>query len=248
MRRPLLRKNTFDALIWTSVQHEYPTLPWSFEPGEVMLDIGCHTGAVCHTAARRGATVVGYEASHENYALAVINLQGLPSVTVHHAAIWRSDIPTSDPLVFTPNADPHNTGGGSVVFATAEDAWRARPAANAEPRPALSSHEVHAAALDDILVELGSVRYCKLDVEGAEFPILLTATRLDLVTAIGGEYHEFTDEQMARLAPGARVGDERYSPDLLRRCLITAGFDDVRFWPGSPGLGYFAARRVAAGR
>jgi FkbM family methyltransferase len=248
---PLLRKNTFDSAIWTSVHYEYPTLPSSFEAGEVMLDIGCHTGAVCHVAARRGATVVGYEANHENYALAVINLQGLPSVTVRHAAVWRSDSTTSDPLIFTPSADPRNTGGGSVVFETAEDHWSARPAEDTEPGApsrALSIHEVDAVALDDILVGLGSVRYCKLDVEGAEFPILLTATRLDLVTAIGGEYHEFSDEQMACLAPGARVGDERYSADLLRRCLMKAGFDDVRSSPACLGRGSFAARRVAAAR
>src|SRR5262245_18137295 len=213
-----------------------------------MLDIGCHTGAVCHLAARRGATVVGYEANHENYALAVINLQGLPSVTVRHAAVWRSDIATSDPLLFTPSADPHNTGGGSVVFATAEGACPAEDAEPGAPSRALSSHEVDTVALDDILLELGSVRYFKVDVEGAEFPILLTATRLDLVTAIGGEYHEFTDDQMACLTPGARVGDERYSADLLHRCLMKAGFDDVRSSPTHLGLGQFAARRVAAAR
>src|SRR5262245_41555491 len=98
-----------------------------------MLDIGCHTGAVCHLAARRGATVVGYEANRQHYALAVISRQGLPSVTVRHAAIWRSDVATSDPLLFTPSVDARNTGGGSVVFATAEDHWTARPAEDGEP-------------------------------------------------------------------------------------------------------------------
>ena len=246
----LMRKGTFDAAIWAAIEHEYPTLPTSFAPGEIVLDLGCHTGAVCQLAAERGATVVGYEANRENYSLAVINLQGVPSITLHNAAVWRSDVaPTR--LLFTPSADSGNTGGGSVAFATLEDHWATRPTEGAEPAPpdmALSSHGVDTVALDDILVALGPVRFLKLDVEGAEFPILLTATRLDLVTALAGEYHELTDEGMARLTPAACVGDRRYTADLLRERLTHVGFDAVRFVPGPFGRGQFAARRAADSR
>ena len=128
----LMRKGTFDAAIWAAIEHEYPTLPTSFAPGEIVLDLGCHTGAVCQLAAERGATVVGYEANRENYSLAVINLQGVPSITLHNAAVWRSDVaPTR--LLFTPSADSGNTGGGSVAFATLEDHWATRPTEGAEP-------------------------------------------------------------------------------------------------------------------
>jgi FkbM family methyltransferase len=242
---PLLRDGTFDAAIWTSVHHDYPMLPASFAPGEIVLDLGCHTGALCDLAARRGATVVGYEANFENYALAQINLAGRDTVTLHHAAIWRSDTGEGSRLLFTPNVDTANTGGGSVLFASTDDHWTARPSEGYEPGPpgsALSSHAVDAVALDDVLRELGRVRFLKIDVEGAEFPILLTARGLDMVTAIEGEYHQFTDAEMARLPPSARVGDERYTADLLRRRLTAAGFA-VSLVPGPHGRGLFSATR-----
>jgi FkbM family methyltransferase len=248
---PLQRPGTFDAAIWTGVEREYPTLPRSFQPGEIVLDVGCHTGAVCALAARRGATVFGYEANRENYALAVINLHDVPSVTLHHAAVWRSDEAAPRRLTFTPSADSGNTGGGSVLFMSSDDHWAVHPAENADPAPpgwSLSTHEVETVPLDDVLADLGPVRFLKLDVEGAEFPILLTASRLDLVSVIAGEYHELTDDGMARLAPGARVGDRRYSAALLRECLAGAGFDDMRFVPDRLGRGHFTARRAAAGR
>jgi FkbM family methyltransferase len=247
----ILRRGTFDASIWSSVDRDYPALPASFEPGELLLDVGCHTGAVCQLAADRGATVVGYEANFENYALATINLHGLASVSLHHAAVWRSDVTDPGRLVFTPSADPCNTGGGSVLFATVEDHWATDPAEGADRAPpgaALSSHEIEAVAIDEILVGLGPVHFLKLDAEGAEFPILLTATRLDMVTTIGGEYHELTEAGMASLAPCARVGDERYTADLLGRCLAEAGFDEVKFVPDVAGRGFFTARRVTGGR
>ena len=88
----LFRHGTFDAAIWDSIEYEYPTLPESVEPDDVVVDVGCHTGAFCDLAARRGATVVGYEANRENYALAAINLRDRTSVTLHHTAVWRSDL------------------------------------------------------------------------------------------------------------------------------------------------------------
>src|SRR5262245_25935504 len=49
----LLRKGSWDAAIWTSVWRDYPSLPRSFADGEVLLDVGCHTGAVSELGARR---------------------------------------------------------------------------------------------------------------------------------------------------------------------------------------------------
>jgi FkbM family methyltransferase len=246
----LLRRGTYDEAIWNSVHFEYPTVPTSFDAGDIVLDVGCHTGAFCDLAARRGATVVGYEANRENHALAVINLHELASVTLHHAAVWRSDV-SPGRLTFTPSVDTANTGGGSVLFDTQEDHWAARPAEHPDPAPpdmALSTHDVSTVPLDDILVDLGAVRFLKIDVEGAEFPILLTATELGRVGAIAGEYHELADRDMTALSPGARVGDERYSADLLRRRLDDAGFEKVTFVPDRYGRGFFSAERPTGSR
>lgn len=98
------------------------------------------------------------------------------------------------------------------------------PTRDSEGQSALSEHDVSAVGLDVILAETGPVRLLKLDVEGAEYPILLTSRGLALVAEIIGEYHEFTEEQMARMAPSARVGNESYGARLLRRRLEEAGF------------------------
>jgi FkbM family methyltransferase len=246
----LFRRGTYDQEIWNSVQYEYVTVPTAFDAGDVVLDIGCHTGAFCDLAARRGATVVGYEANRENHALAAINLRELESVRLHHAAVWRSDVPAGH-LTFTPHIDTANTGGGSVLFDTRERHWAARAPEHPDPAPpdmALSTHDVEAVPLDDILTELGTVRFLKIDVEGAEFPILLTASELDRVRAIAGEYHEFSSEDMALISPEARVGDERYSADVLRRRLEEAGFADVTFVPDRFGRGFFSAQRPTGSR
>jgi FkbM family methyltransferase len=242
---PYFRRGTYDSRIWSWVHHEYPTVPLSFAPGEVFIDVGCHTGAACELAAYRGATVVGYEANRENYWFALLNLRDFRSVTLHQAAIWRSDTGGGRPLLFTPSADTENTGGGSVMFSCSEDHWSARPSEEPEPPSGvgtLSSHSVDAIALDDVLTACGPTRVLKLDAEGSEFPILLTASRLDLVDAVVGEYHEFSDEAMAALAPDSVVGTERYTLDLLCRCLAAAGFE-VQSIPDRHGRGFFAAAR-----
>jgi FkbM family methyltransferase len=242
---PLVRNGTWDHAIWTTIHHDYPALPASFAPDEILLDVGCHTGAVCELGARRGATVVGYEANRENYTLAALNLAEHPSVRLHLAAVWRSDLSGPSQLVFSPHADTANTGGGSVLYGSPEEYWSARPSEGHDPAPpdmVLSSHPVDTVGLDHVLSRLGPVRVLKLDVEGAEFPILLTASRLDLVDTIVGEYHEFSEAQMNALAPAARVGHELYNADLLRRQLEGAGYD-VTIRPGRDPLGYFTAER-----
>jgi FkbM family methyltransferase len=239
-----LRPGTYDAAIWHSVLRDYPTLPASFSADEIVLDIGSHTGAFCKLAADRGARVVGYEANRENHALARMNLFGSESVSLFLTAVWRSDEVGSQ-LLYTPAAAPDNTGGGSVLFTTAEDHRKAFPGQSMREiseELRQSSHAVPTKALDEILRTVGPVRFMKIDVEGAEFPILLTASELRWVSEISGEYHDFTDLQMEQLAPSAVVGQERYSANVLSRHLEAAGFR-VAFRPAVEGRGLFEAQR-----
>ena len=131
------------------------------------------------------------------------------------------------------------------MFSSPEDHWSAIPSEEWETPLAasvLTSHSVDPVALDDVLTAYGAVRVLKLDVEGAEFPILLTSSRLDLVDTVIGEYHEFTDDAMDAMASDSVVGTERYTLDLLCRCLTSAGFG-VRSTPSRNGRGFFAADR-----
>ena len=245
---PVLRRNTLDHVIWQSVAGEYPATPRSFAAADLVLDIGCHTGAFCALAARRGASVVGYEAGQANYALACINTTQLASVRIRWAAVWRSDRAPGR-LRFVPFPEPANTGGGSVLFTDPNQhrrhalLWGLTAAAATDSAPAdPGPHDVPSVGLDAILGELGRVRVLKLDIEGAEFPVLATATMLHRVDLIVGEYHEFTEAQMDNLAPEARVGPDRYGGELLLRILASAGFA-ATLRPVSPRDGQFTAVR-----
>jgi FkbM family methyltransferase len=221
------RRDTYDASILHSVEFEYPSLPDSLNRDDIVLDIGSHIGAFCLLAADRGATVMGYEANKENHALANLNLMHRESVSLHQAAVWRSDQAGSS-LLFTPSAAPDNTGGGSVLFRSSDEHWKTIPLDALVEIPLemrLSTHSVPTVALDAVLRDVGAVRFLKIDVEGAEFPILLTATELRHVSHIAGEFHAFTEAQMERLAPEAVVGQERYTGDLLCRYLESVGFE-----------------------
>lgn len=245
---PLLRRNTLDHAIWHSVTTDYPATPDRFAPGDVVLDLGCHTGAFCCLTAGRGATVVGYEASPANYALAKLNTAALGAVDIRWAAVWRSDRPPGRRR-FLSWPDRANTGGGSVLFTDPAQHRRHAVLGGAvvgasgdAPVADADGHEVATVGLDAILTELGRVRLLKIDIEGAEFPVLATASRLHHVDLIVGEYHEFTEAQMANLPAEARIGPDPYDGPRLRRILAAAGFEATLGAPANGG-GIFTARR-----
>jgi FkbM family methyltransferase len=250
---PLLRRDTFDAAIWSGVAHEYPAVPTRFAPGDLVLDVGCHTGAFCALAAERGARVLGYEASRANYGLACINTAPWPDVRIRWGAVWRSDRPPGR-LRLVPFPDARNTGGASVMFASGERYRRHaelggfhRDAGGPVATGAPAEHEVPAVPLDAVLDEVGAVRLLKIDAEGAEYPILATARRLAQVDMIVGEYHEFSREQLDLIAAEARVPLDRYDGPSLAALLEDAGFG-VIMAPPAEGHGLFAAARHRAPR
>jgi hypothetical protein len=83
----------------------------------------------------------------------------------------------------------------------------------------------------------------KIDCEGAEFPILLTSSRLDCIDRIVGEYHELR----AELPRHVRVpGCEQFTVEILVEHLESFGFA-VALEPQATGtfgaLGLFFADR-----
>lgn len=247
-----VRHDTYDSAIVGTVVDDYQ-LPERFAPGDVVLDLGCHIGAFAVRAAERGARVVGYEASRANFALARMNTAHLESVEVRWGAVWRSDVEVGS-LQLTPHPAEENTGGASVLFPDERSHRRFFDAPpDAPPTDAVAhrgssrsgvvpAHAVPAVSLDAVLRELGRVRLLKIDVEGAEFPILLTAQELDRVDEMVGEIHEMTEAHMARLPAGARVGRLTYDRQCLLSCLREAGFS-VRSRGNRPPYWLFSARR-----
>lgn len=205
-----LRPDSWDDGIVRSVlvENEY-RLPERFSDADIVIDGGAHIGAFSYACLRRGAgRAIAFEPEPENHALAVVNLRRFgPRAELHRAALWRSD-GVGGELRFRSHADAINTGGGDVLHET--------------PGPAVT-----AMALDALLDRLANaVRLLKLDCEGSEYPILLTARRLERVAAICGEYHEFGPGSTRGEAPARMrvVGIDAYNATTVSACLARQGF------------------------
>ncbi len=219
-----LRRGTIDRRLFLDVvAHNEYRLPRRFAPTDVVLDVGAHVGSFSLAALRRGCgRVLACEPLADNYRLLQHNLAPYRDrVTLLRRAVWRSGVPARG-LALANSLDPRNTG-----------------AARLAPR----GEEVPSIGLDELL-ELagGRARLIKLDCEGGEWPALLTASRLEAVAEVCGEYHlgDFTTAlDCPDLAP--------FSLEVLVGRLARAGFR-VEVCPDRrspfPG-GLFFARRGA---
>ncbi|MFO0925518.1 MAG: FkbM family methyltransferase [Gemmataceae bacterium] len=222
-----LRTGTIDRRIFRTVvvDNEY-RLPDRFDAADVLLDIGAHTGSFALAALRRGAgTVVCCEPDRDNFALLEDNLRPWTDrLRLRRAAVWRSDEPVASLCLHNP-LDERNTGANQV---TADATAASVPVAAFD------------ALVDELTADGRRLRLVKLDCEGAEWPILLTARRLDRVDALCGEYH------LGSLPPLFDVaGHTPYSPALLAHHLEAQGFA-VTVEPLSRGVtpvGLFFAQR-----
>ena len=236
----VFRPGTLDEDVFHAVTtyNEY-RLPEKFEPDDVIIDIGVHCGSFCYAAATRGSNrVYGFEANPDNFETASKNLASyIAAGQVHLApkAVWRSDKKVKT-LVF--RDCPENNGGGSV--------WRPG-----------EGPKIEAVAFDDVVNQVTQngrkrVRMVKVDCEGSEFPILLTARTLHLVDEIVGEFHEFGPEDVphSEITNEARVpGYDRFTMKVLDGALSRAGFEvETVYHPIYPQerLGWwFAVRKHA---
>lgn len=233
------RTGTDDLINFQNVVmgNEYQ-LPASFAAGTVAIDIGAHVGAFALTAYKRGVQeIYCYEPEPSNFKQLEGNLTGLPGIFTYELAVWRSDIQTNC-VHYTPSEQAWRTGGGNVLLETGK--------------------LVRCIAFDDVINYViqrhKRVDLVKIDCEGAEWPILLTANNLDLIDNIYGEYHEIGGPRMASLKPDqvhprkipkyAQVGDyKEYTAELLWAYLSSAGFS-VRYEPAQrPWKGNFWATR-----
>jgi len=248
---PLFRPNSIDGSVWGEVAREYPIAPGEFSPGDAVIDIGAHIGAFSALAAMRGAgKVIALEADGKNCEIARSNLAPFPQCEVRNAAVWRSDLPQIEDLLYVPATDPLNTGGGSVLFDKPE-ASRHFGGYGATPSPVAggvgcgphaSVHRVDGVALDEILRELRALRCLKIDAEGSEFPILLTATLLDRVREIVGEFHECSEDQAKLVHPSAAIRPGCFRIETLAGHLRGQGFAVVWRRTGR-NIGLFSACR-----
>jgi FkbM family methyltransferase len=222
-----------EAMFRHLLTHNEYRLPDHFEPGDIIVDVGVHIGGFCYSALSRGARRVhGFEAEPSNCATARQNVAAFGSrVTIHNKAVWRSDRPAGT-LRVSYSMDRANTGGHSVF-------WD------------MPGVDIPSVPFDDVLLELTDggkkrIALLKIDCEGSEFPILLTATRLDLVDRIVGEFHEMGCARNASAIPEhARVdGVPEFTLEALDAHLRRFGFDVDWERNGDSNLGLFFATKT----
>jgi FkbM family methyltransferase len=194
------RVNTSDALmiweVWKAKVYDDSRIPIS--SGDVVVDMGAHIGAFAVRAAQLAhpGQVYAYEASKKNYALLTENrqLNSLENLYIENSAVSDHRGPMS---LYIPAG---NSILGSLLQSTSS-----------------FTETVQAITFADIIAEhaLTQIDFLKVDVEGAEFDILLTssAETFAKVQHMVIEYHEFE-------------GDERTHLDLVN-LLVSHGFKVV---------------------
>lgn len=221
------RAGTWDHDMFNSVVlfDEY-RLTDVYEPTDVAIDVGAHIGCFSWLAIQRGfGKVYAFEVDDDNFEILRNNVSPLPVVAVH-GAVWRSD--KAETLRLGHCSNSMNTGGHCVVGSAGATTT---PIASVIP-----FDEVVITAATDCIKR--RVRMVKMDCEGSEFPILYTATTLDLIDEIVGEYHAWD------IAPD-HVKEFSFQMSDLAAHLEKAGFS-VQWAPheGEQNLGLFRAKRL----
>jgi FkbM family methyltransferase len=164
----------------------------TFEPDDVVLDLGCHIGSFSRLAYDNGSRkIIAFEANPDIY---YRSKSRLPSeIEVINKAVWRSD---EEPKVLKFDVNVVD-GNGSMgkVFEGGEI-------------------EVESIRLDDVLEKHETVRLIKIDVEGSEYEILFTSKKLERVKVITGEFHEYPTTKQINGYSLDRKGLQRYFEDL----------------------------------
>jgi FkbM family methyltransferase len=225
---PTFRPNTSDESVWHAVVNDNEYQLPDRMPDWCVIDCGGHIGAFAHACLTRGAArVISVEPDAGNFAAIERHTAqfGAKSICLH-GAVWRSDADRDRDkmnfLGYGRSGDFSNTAGGSC-----------------EP----SNRGTIRAIPLDVLFELCGGRFVellKIDIEGAEGPVLHTSKRIGEARRVYGEWHEHLDTLFQTQSP---VRGVTYTPDALRKRIEGAGFT-VRWQPTGGGLGLFWAERA----
>jgi FkbM family methyltransferase len=184
-------------------------------PGDTVVDLGAHVGMVSMFLAKAhpDIRVIAYEPVPPVFGLLQRNLRRnrVANVTAVNMAV-TGDGRTLDMVSHLAS----NSGGGTASFANLDRGDHQR-------------WSVPSTTLDAIFSDHGIERcpLLKIDVEGGEYEVLLTARSLDRVDHIRGEFHENTYLQ-----------SKGYSMDMLRRHLEQhLPAERIRFTPSAMAEG-----------
>jgi FkbM family methyltransferase len=164
---PLQIRDDYDREVVREVIDEDQYRRWGdieIRSGTTVLDLGAHLGSFSLLALKHGARVVAVEPNEGNYQLLERNTQGLP--------ITRLNVAVADgqPVHLLVDA------GRNELHKLVETAQ-----ANTVKVPSVT--------LDSLIDQYGPIDLLKMDIEGAEYPVLFTAKRLEAVRQITLEWH-----------------------------------------------------------
>jgi FkbM family methyltransferase len=139
-------------------------------PDMTLVDVGANQGEVSLFAARRltQGQVIAFEPIQANYERlqANVRLNGLTNVIAHNCCLGdeRGEAALYAPAAFSPDQEIGWNEGTSTMYAADQDV------------AVCGTAEVH--RLDDVLESMAATRFdlLKIDVEGAELPVLRGAT------------------------------------------------------------------------
>lgn len=178
------RPDTHDHSILSEIWNEgYYSKHFPFGKKAVVVDIGAHNGyfsvfASMNTA--KGSVIYAYEPVRENYDIMLQNLalNNIKNVKAINMGISREGQPLD---IYINSA---HTGGHSIFRERVEK----YDIANIE------KIQVQCIPFDRVVPEeVDTVDYCKIDIEGAEFEVLLGASEASLkkINNYAVEFHEF---------------------------------------------------------
>ena len=176
-------------------------LPERFEPTDIVLDCGAQIGTFTMACLERGAkNVWSYEAAKENFAWLEKNIRG-------NEARWPdANIQLYQWIVWGSHEQVQHKR-----FLYAGDVYNACSRVVLDEEKVDGTYLVQTITFDEaVLMAIGHtpghyhveprrIRFCKLDVEGAECVILPTSKMLDLIDEIALEYHGDIAEPIKKL-------------------------------------------------
>ena len=171
------RLNSQDAFVLNEIWKYHCYDEAEIAPEDVVVDIGAHIGGYTVLASKKGATVYAYEPEPGNYRLLKRNtaINRCKKAKLYNLAV------SSRKGAITLNVDAKGSGLHSL--------YQLSSASRRATVLAVPLHEVITAN------KLKSIQVLKIDAEGAEYGILLPASRSDLkkIRTIILEYHDYID-------------------------------------------------------
>jgi FkbM family methyltransferase len=217
----LFRQKTFDKSIWGAVVEKNEYQLCDLSAADVVMDLGCHVGTFSYLAWLKGCRkIFSYEMDAENYKMAVHNLKPYNVYIEKCAVIGWDQIPgkiryKENKFTSEEEIGLRNTGG----YYLAND----------------GEYEVETRYFDDLVDKVlnasinGKIKALKIDVEGAEWPILFSSKKLHVFDSVLGEYHLW--------GPGEGRGAKEikelfYDQGFIVKCVPhkTLSYSQGNFW------------------